>query len=293
MVITLQDMADVNEMERMRAAFLATVSHELRAPLTSIKGSAATALSSLSDLDPAVLRQFLRIIEDQADHMNELVTSLLDVARIETGTLAVSPEPAEVAVPVDQARSAFASSGGRKNLEINTGPDLPLVLADQRRIVQVLVNLLSNAARNSPDSSIIKVTAVREGVLVAISVADEGRGIPAEGMPHLFHKFSKVQSEEQRVATDLGLTICKGIVEAHGAASGHKVKGPAWVRASPSPYRQSKIRRDGRQSDFRRTRRSVPRRKWMGRYAYSRWTMTPSPSAMCETPWLHPDTHLY
>ena len=109
LVVTLQDMAEVREPERMRAEFLAMVSHELRAPLTSIKGSASTVLDSTADLDPAVVRQFFRIIGDQADHMHELVSGLLDVARIETGTLAVSPEPAEVAVAVDRAISAFAT----------------------------------------------------------------------------------------------------------------------------------------------------------------------------------------
>ena len=109
-------------------------------------------LGSSSDLDPAVVRLFFRIIEDQVDHMNDLVADLLDVARIETGTLAVKPEPAEVAVLVDRARSAFISSGGRNHLEFDFEPGLPLVLADRRRIVQVLGNLLSNAARYSPRS---------------------------------------------------------------------------------------------------------------------------------------------
>ncbi len=216
MVVTLQDMAEVEELERMRAEFLAMVSHELRAPLTSIKGSAATALGSSAELDPAVVRQFFLIIEDQADQMNNLVSDLLDVARIETGTLPVGPEPAEVAVLVDRARSAFISAGGRNNLAIDIEPDMPLVMADRRRIVQVLGNLLSNAARYSSESSAIRVTAVREDVYVAVSVSDEGRGIPAESLPYLFRKFSKVQSEEQGGDTGLGLAICKGIVEAHG-----------------------------------------------------------------------------
>ena len=89
-VVTMQDMAEVEELERLRADFLAMVSHELRAPLTSIKGSAATVLGSAADLDPALVRQFFRIIEDQADHMHGLVADLLDVARIETGMLPVS-----------------------------------------------------------------------------------------------------------------------------------------------------------------------------------------------------------
>ncbi len=215
-VVTLQDMADIEEMERLRAEFLAMVSHELRQPLTSIKGAAATVLGSPVDLDPAVVRQFFRIIEDQADHMNALVADLLDVARIETGTLPVSPEAAEVAVLVDRARGAFISAGGRSNLAIDIGMDLPMVMADRRRIVQVLANLLTNAAHNSPESSVIRVTAVREDVHVAITVTDEGRGIPAEGLPHLFRKFSMVQSDDRRENTGLGLAISKGIVEAHG-----------------------------------------------------------------------------
>ena len=112
MVVTLQDMADVEEQERLRAEFLAMVSHELRTPLTSIKGSATTIMDAGADLDPAVVRQFIRIIGDQADHMHTLVGDLLDVARIEAGELSVGPEPAEVAVLVDRARNGFASGGG-------------------------------------------------------------------------------------------------------------------------------------------------------------------------------------
>ena len=225
-VVTMQDMADVEEQERLRAEFLAMVSHELRGPLTSIVGSASTVLDSSRDLEPAVVRQFFRIIKDQADHMHDLVSDLLDVARIETGTLAVGPEPAEVAVLVDRARSAFKSSVGRNNLAIDVEPELPLVMADRRRIVQVLVNLLTNAARNSPESSVIRVSAVWDGVYVAVSVADEGRGIPAESLPGLFRKFSRAQSEEQAGDTGLGLAICKGIVEAHGGRIWAESDGP-------------------------------------------------------------------
>ena len=225
-VVTMQDMADVEELERMRAEFLAMVSHELRAPLTSIKGSAATVLGSSADMDPAVVRQFFRIIDEQADRMNGLVADLLDVARIETGELPVSPEPAEVAALVDRARSAFRSGEGRNPLEIDIQPDLPLVLADRRRVAQVLGNLLTNAARHSPQSSVIRVGAVRRGAHVEFSVADEGRGIPAEGLPLLFRKFSRVQSEEQGGDTGLGLAICKGIVEAHGGRIWAESDGP-------------------------------------------------------------------
>ncbi len=228
-VVTLQDMTALEELDRLRAEFLGMVSHELRAPLTSIKGSAATVLGSTADLDPAVVRQFFRIIDEQADHMHDLVADLLDVARIETGTLPVTPEPAEVAVLVDRARSTFTSAGGRNNLAIDIPPDLPLVMADRRRIVQVVGNLLSNAAKHSSESSVITVTVVREGVHVAVSVADEGRGIPSERLPYLFRKFTRTDGDDLGsgvAGSGLGLAICKGIVEAHGGRIWAESEGP-------------------------------------------------------------------
>ena len=228
-VVTLQDMTALEEMDRLRAEFLGMVSHELRAPLTSIKGSAATVLGSSADLDPAVVRQFFRIIDEQADHMHDLVADLLDVARIETGTLPVDPEPAEVAVLVDRARSTFTSAGGRNNLAIDIPPDLPLVMADRRRIVQVVGNLLSNAAKHSSESSVITVTVVREDVHVAVSVADEGRGIPSERLPYLFRKFTRSDGDDLGsgvAGSGLGLAICKGIVEAHGGRIWAESEGP-------------------------------------------------------------------
>ena len=110
-VVTMQDMTPLEEVERLRAEFLGMVSHELQAPLTSIKGSAATLLESLNSLDPAVIVQFLRIIESQANRMRELIFDLLDAARIEAGTLSVTPEPVAAAALVDEARNAFLRRG--------------------------------------------------------------------------------------------------------------------------------------------------------------------------------------
>ena len=185
-VVTLQDMTPLEEMERLRAEFLGMVSHELRTPLTSIKGSVATLTETVSDLDPAEMLQFFRIIGEQADYMRDLIGDLLDVARIETGELSVAPAPSEMATLVDEARSRFQSGGGRSNLRIDLSPELPLVMADGRRIIQVLNNLLTNAARYSHEASAIGVSAVLEGYHLAVTVTDEGRGIAAERLPHLF-----------------------------------------------------------------------------------------------------------
>ena len=215
-VVTLQDLAPLEELERLRAEFLGLVSHELRAPLTSILGSAATLLEESADLDPAEMHEFHRIIHEQAGHMRGLIGTLLDAGRIEAGTLSVSPEPSEVAALVDRARNTFLSGGGRHTVLIDLPPDLPPVMADRRRIAQVLNNLLSNAASYSPDSSPIQVSAERDGFHVAVSVSDEGRGIAPGQLPHLFRKYGGADGARAIAGTGLGLVICKGLVEAHG-----------------------------------------------------------------------------
>ena len=218
-VVTMQDMTAMQELERMRAEFLGMVSHELRTPLATIKGSTTTLLNSPPGMDSAVVTQFHRIMDQQVDHLQELIGDLLDVARVESGTLSVEPGPTSVADIVDEARSRLLSSSVRCNLVIDIPPNIPPIAADKARTVQVLSNLLSNASRHSPDGSPIRVDAALDGMFVAISVADEGRGVPAELLPHLFRKFSRFGGVGRGGSMDgsgLGLAICKGIVEAHG-----------------------------------------------------------------------------
>ena len=219
MVATMQDLAPLEELERQRAEFLSMVSHELRTPLSSIKGSAVAVLGASRPPDQAETRQFFRVIDEQADQMLGLIGDLLDQGRIETGTLSVSAEPAEVAGLVDQARSTFLSGGGGHALTVDLPEDLPRVMADPGRIVQVLNNLFTNAARHSPESSSIRVAAARDGLHVAVSVSDQGRGVPPDRLPHLFRKHARapVGERERRLGgSGLGLSICKGLVEAHG-----------------------------------------------------------------------------
>ena len=246
MVVTLQDLAPLQELERLRADFLGMVSHELRAPLAAIKGSAATLLEDSTAFDPAERREFYRIIEEQANHMRGLIGDLLDAGRIEAGTLSVAPEPSEVAALVDRARSTFLSAGGRHTVLIDLPPDLPRVMADRQRIVQVLNNLLSNAARHSPHSAPIRVAAQRDGVHVAISVRDEGRGVAPELLPHLFRKYALAEGSRAAAGMGLGLVICKGLVEAHGgrirAESGGPGQGARFIFTLP-------VAEDARQSE--------------------------------------------
>ena len=228
-VVAAQDMKPIVELERLRAEFLAMVSHELRAPLTSIKGSAATLLDLLANPDPAETAQLVRIIDMQANRMRDLISDLLDVARIETGSLPVVPEPTDLARLVDDARNTFLSGGGREHIVIDLDPDLPLVLADKRRILQVLNNLLQNASAYSDESSPIHVSATQQDIHVAVSVSDRGRGVSAERLPFLFQKFWRFDPEEggrEIPGSGLGLAISKGIVESHGGRVWAESDGP-------------------------------------------------------------------
>ena len=266
-VVTIQDMTALEELERLRADFLGMVSHELRTPLTSIKGSAATVLGASSPLDPAETRQFFRIIEDQADHMRDLINNLLDLTRIEAGTLSVATVPTDVASVIEQARNAFLSSGYRNSIEIDVAPNLPRVAADVQRIIQVLHNLFANASMYSRDWSPIRVAARLDGTHVAVSVVDEGEGIAGKHLPLLFTKFSRIDPEkDQRVAGHgLGLAICRGIVEAHGgriraesdgvgsgtrfiftipAVTGNLLEGPHYDADSSADSEQEQRQRD-------------------------------------------------
>ena len=186
--------------------------------------------------DPAEMLQFFRVIDDQANQMRNLIADLLDQGRIAAGTLSVSAERADVAGLIDQARSTFTAAGSRRALTIDLPEDLPSVLADPGRIVQVLNNLLSNAALHSPDSSPITVSASLEDDNVAISVTDRGHGVPPEELPQLFRKHGNATGEKG-VSHGLGLAICKGLVEAHGgriwAESGEGDRGTRFTFTLP------------------------------------------------------------
>ena len=212
-VVTIQDLAPLDEIERLRTEFLALVSHELREPLVTIRGSASTLLEDAAALDPAEMREFHRIIFQQSSHMRGLIGDLLDAGRISTGTLSVTPEPSDLAELVERARGTFIGGGGRHNIVLDIPMRPPRVMADRRRIVQVLTNLFANAARHTPESSSIRVSAVRADTHVAISVVDEGRGVAPELLPRLFDRHSRAGSP---LGNGLGLVICKGLVEAHG-----------------------------------------------------------------------------
>jgi two-component system sensor histidine kinase KdpD len=203
------------------------VSHELRTPLGLIKGYAGTLLNPGLALDEETRREFIQIIDDEADQLTELVANLLDMSRIEAGTLRVDPRPADLAGLLTECSTRLRVREPERALELDLPAMLPAVLADERRIVQVVDNLLTNAARYTPADTQIVLRACANGESVAVAVVDHGPGIPPEKREQIFEKFVRLDEGDRATVggTGLGLAICRGIVQAHG--------GTIWEESEP------------------------------------------------------------
>ena len=216
-VAAFQDITSLQESKLLREELLGMVNSELRTPLTTIKGSTESVLGSLSPLDPAETRQFFRIIDEQTNYMRDLIRNLLDATRIEAGTFSINREPTDVSSMVFEARGTFQGSGVENRVTIDLQPNLPPVLADRHRILQVMSNLLSNASKNSPEATTIGVTASHVDGHVEVTVAHEA--VSAVHLPASFDAvpwINREESECEREGSGLALRICKWIVEAHG-----------------------------------------------------------------------------
>ena len=212
-LVVFQDTAPLERQEWLRADFLAMMSQGLRAPLAAIKGSITTLTESANDLGPVEMAQFFDIIRDQSDRMHLLIDDLSDMAHIQTGTLPLAAEPADVQTLVHEARARFHHGDAHNIVEVELEEGLPPVTADRRRILQVLSNLLSNTAQSLPHGLPILLTARRDADQVAILIAGKGQNASPEPTPEPFREYSR---EFGAVGPGFGLAICKGIVEAHG-----------------------------------------------------------------------------
>jgi signal transduction histidine kinase/putative methionine-R-sulfoxide reductase with GAF domain len=222
--LLLHDITRERELDEMKSQLLSTVSHELRTPLASIKGFATTLLRQDVEWDEATRREFLAIIDEESDRLSELISNLLDMSRIEAGTLRVEAEPTDLLPIVQETVAEFRLITHDHRFEAHLPPSLPLVPADPRRIRQVLRNLMENAVKYSPGGGPVTVSCSREASgeqtpddSIQVSVADQGLGIEPEHLGRIFDRFYQVDSASTREVrgAGLGLSICKAIVEAH------------------------------------------------------------------------------
>jgi two-component system sensor histidine kinase KdpD len=207
------------ESERLRTALLSSLSHDLRTPLGSIEGAASSLLQTSDGLSPEARQDMAETILEESRRMTRLVTNLLDMVRVETGALAVHKQwqPLEEALGVALLRLEERLSG--HTVETDLAPDLPLVPIDELLIEQVFLNLLDNAAKHTPVGTLIAVRAWAETDVVIVEVQDQGPGIPAgeeESIFRKFHRAARLDHAGPAGGSGLGLTICRGIIVAHG-----------------------------------------------------------------------------
>ena len=204
------------ETERMRSSLLSSVSHDLRTPLAVIAGATSSLVEGATTLDPAVRVELAQTAYDEADRLNRLVGNLLDMTKLEAGALQVRKEWQPLEEVVGAALTRLDDRLHDRPLAAALPPDDPLVPLDSVLIEQVLINLLENALKYTPVNSPIELSATAASGVVTITVADRGPGIAPGDEQRIFDKFYRAQSANGGGGAGLGLTICRGIVEAHG-----------------------------------------------------------------------------
>jgi two-component system phosphate regulon sensor histidine kinase PhoR len=215
--LLLRDITRERELDEMKSQLLATVSHELRTPLASIKGFATTLLREDVRWDEASRHEFLSIIDKESDRLSELISNLLDMSRIEAGTLRVDPDFADLRAIVAETLAEFQVMTRVHEFRMEAPPSLPSVWADPRRARQVMRNLVENAVKYSPQGGLITVNVQVTGNWLEVSVKDQGLGIEPRHLESIFERFYQVDSASTRRVggSGLGLSICKAIIEAH------------------------------------------------------------------------------
>lgn len=221
-VVVFQDLRQLREVERLKSDFVALVSHELRTPLTAIKGCTETLLRGTNAVVSIRVREFLQIIDEQSDRLQELIDNLLSLSQVEAGALRLRRTLVDVPPLIYSVLRQARERMEGLHVQADVPQSMPLISADPRRLEQVLFNVLDNARIWSPSGSNITVMVQMDGNAVRFTVRDQGPGIPVSARERVFERFFQVgHPPESRIGgSGLGLTICKALVEAHGGQIG-------------------------------------------------------------------------
>lgn len=218
-VLVFHDISELRRLEKVRKDFVANVSHELRTPISSIKGFTETLLDGgLQDKKHA--KEFLEIIHDDAERLAALINDILDLSKIESGRLNLLLRPCALGPVIDKVVNALQAQCRDKGLTMirRIPDDLPLLVADENKLAQIVLNLVDNAVKYTPEKGAITIAAASTPPLVTIEVCDTGIGIPEEDLSRIFERFYRVHKDRSREmgGTGLGLSIVKHLVQAHG-----------------------------------------------------------------------------
>jgi PAS domain S-box-containing protein len=220
--LILHDITADHELDRMKSSLVSTVSHELRTPLAAIKGYVSTLLAEDVEWDKDSQREFLSIISDESDRLTGLVNNLLDLSRIEAGSLTLLRDECNLEETIRRAAGQAQLQPGNK-FEVQIEAGLPPLLADCPRLETVIRNLIENSVKYAGEHAAIHIEVNRQGEQIIFRVSDDGPGIPEDASQRIFESFYQVNASLARISSGagLGLAICQGLVRAHG--------GEIWV----------------------------------------------------------------
>lgn len=214
------DYQKIKELERLRDELVHMIAHDMRTPLTSISAYLSLALAEDSPVLGEEMKEYLEISLESADELNNMVTALLDVSRLEAGKMPLRIEECTLKPLVEKAMKRVGGLVQDRIMEVDYNQGLPKVLCDPEIIERVMVNLLSNALKFTPPKGLVKVALAAESQWIRITVSDTGPGIPKEYQSKIFEKFGQVEmrKENRKFSTGLGLTFCQLAVDAHGGS---------------------------------------------------------------------------
>jgi two-component system sensor histidine kinase KdpD len=219
----------LEESDRLKSALLSSVSHELRTPLATIKAAVSSLRSQAVDLDPESRMELLAAIEEETDHLNQLVSNLLNMSRIEAGSLIPQRRWNVLAEIVASTVSLMRQAAQHHRIVVDVSYDLPLVPVDYVQMEQVFTNLISNSIKYSPENTTICIEAhVQDDETLHVQVTNQGPPVPTEHLGRIFDKFYRITAADRVSGIGLGLSICKGIIEAHG--------GRIWAENLPEGF---------------------------------------------------------
>lgn len=225
-VATVRDITRFREAEELKSTFISVISHELKTPVALIKGYVGTLRRKDATWDRDVVQDSLEVIEEEADRLTNLIENLLDATRLQAGALSIQMTDVDLEALAERAAERFRTQSEEHTIVVRFDQDIPIVVGDEDRLMQVISNLLSNAIKYSPGGGRVTISGRVRGQQVIVCVEDEGPGIAAGDIPFIFDRFYRADDASRTTkGAGLGLYLARAVVESHG--------GRIWVDPQP------------------------------------------------------------
>ena len=215
-IASVRDITRFREAEELKTNFISVISHELKTPISLIKGYASTLLRDDVEWDPAMVKEGLQIIEEEADHLTAMVEDLLDATKLQSGGITLHKTEVDLAALINDLSKKFALQSDKHQILTDLSEDFPIIVADETRISQLISNLLTNAIKYS-EGGTIKIEGKKNDENIQVCITDQGKGFDPIDVPHVFDRFYRSNSVTKTTkGTGLGLYLCQSIVKVHG-----------------------------------------------------------------------------